>query len=84
MSKRRTFQWRVRHLLGGWCQRLAWHLLDPHDNWMMDYYNDKGHACCRSIRGFFSVANAQAKRCKGKIVGWNAKTIHPEGEEWKS
>ena len=69
---RRSRRWRLRFWIGGLLQRAAWYVLDPHDRWVIDYYNGEGHRCGQTIEGFFSMARAWAKERRGRVIGWHA------------
>lgn len=72
---RRGLRWRVRFLLGGWCQHLAWRLSDPHDSWLVEYHSPEGYLSGQVVTGSYRMARAKARELKGRILGNRAREI---------
>lgn len=71
---RKGFVWLTRQSLGVWCQHAAWQLLDPYDDWVVDYRLN-GTPYGRTVHGRYSTARAAAKELHGRVVGCQVAVI---------
>ena len=71
---------RFRRWLGSLCQVAAWHLLDPHSNWAVEYPNDDG-MYGKIIKGRYSQARAFCREHRGRVLGENAMCVEAYSDE---
>lgn len=80
VKSRHGWKWTIRFWVGAKLNHLTNRVLDPHDDWIVEYRGkEDGRKYMQTISGFHNQARAFAREHKGKIVGSQVATFDEFG-----